>query len=302
MTAVYSFFFYSFLNIVRFTPAFLYFPLTRVALRIFYALNHKAQRHALESLTLAYGVRIGSDEKKRLARASFLNLADGLAGFIFTIGRPLRSKKNFEFDGIEKLAIALSSGQGAVVGVAHFGPFVWMLFRFIAEGYRVSVVAKPPRGEFLREKFRDSFQHTGGLNVILSTPVRTCIVESLQALKSGQLLFMPVDQNYGAAGRIFVRFFGRMAATAPGPAVYAAKTGAPLFMAFAVPTVNDQFKIRIEGPIKLDNTGDERRDLVTNTQRFTSVVEEYVRDYPEQWAWLHRRWKCEPRENELKGE
>lgn len=302
MNRLKPFFLYFFLWLVRVTPAGIYFPLTRFGIRLFYALNRKAEKYALETLARAFGGGLGLAEKKRLARASFLNLADGLAGFIFTFARPALSNNVFDFDGEEKIAAALAGSGGAVIGIAHFGPFAWMLFRFISAGYRVNVVAKPPRGGFLKEKFRDSFRHTG-LKVILSTPVRACIAESLRAISAGELVFMPVDQNYGAAGRIFVDFFGLPAATAPGPVIYAQKTGAPLLMAFAVPAASPgKFRIRIEGPLDLVCTGNERADLLANTQAFTSVVEKYVRRYPEQWSWLHRRWKCVPRENELKPE
>ncbi|MEI6438517.1 MAG: lysophospholipid acyltransferase family protein [Candidatus Omnitrophota bacterium] len=297
MNSVKSFFFYAFLWLVRVTPAGLYFPFTRFGIRFFYALNPKAERYAVGTLSRVYGDQIGIAEKKRLARASFLNLADGLAGFIFTFSRPEFSRGTFDLEGLDKLAAAKAAGKGAVIGIAHFGPFAWMMYRFIAEGYKAGVVAKPPRGEFLRGKFADAFRHIG-LKVILSTPVRSCIVESIRALNAGELLFMPVDQNYGAAGRIFVNFFGQPAATAPGPVMYAQKTGAPLLMAFALPAGPNKFKIVIEGPLVLVKTGDERRDLVVNTQAFTAMVEKYVRQYPEQWSWLHRRWKCVPRENE----
>lgn len=292
-----SLFFYTFLWLVRVTPAVIYFPVARCGVRFFYAINRKAERYALETLTCAFGDGLDPAAKKRLARTSFLNLADGLAGYIFTFARPALALPVFDFEGQDKIASALARGKGAVIGIAHFGPFAWMMFRFIAEGYKVSVVAKPPRGGFLREKFRDSFRHTG-VNVILSTPVRACIVESMQAIEAGHLVFMPVDQNYGAAGRIFVNFFGKPAATAPGPVMYAQKTGVPLLMAFALPSGEGKFKIVIEGPLELVRTGDERRDLVVNTQAFTAVVEQYVRRYPEQWSWLHRRWKCVPRDNE----
>lgn len=297
MKWLYSFLFYAFLWLVRVTPAWVYFPLAAAGVRLFYAFNRKAQQHAIESLGIAFGSQMDRAAQKRLARVSFLNLADGLAGFIFTIGRPELSRGKFTFEGLEKVDAALAKGKGVVIGIAHFGPFVWMLCRFIAQGYKVNVVAKPPRGEFWRKKFQDSFRHTKGLNVILSTPIRTCIVESVRAIESGQLLFMPVDQNYGAAGRVFVPFFGRMAATAPGPAVYTAKTGVPLLMAFAVPD-KDGFRIMIEGPVELVRTQDERSDLLTNTRAFTAVVERYIREYPEQWSWMHRRWKCVPKENE----
>ncbi|MBF0593407.1 MAG: lysophospholipid acyltransferase family protein [Candidatus Omnitrophica bacterium] len=300
MNVVYLFFFYLFLGLVRILPAWIYFPLARAGVRVFYVINVKAERYALETLDRAYGEAITPAEKKRLARVSFLNLADGLAGFIFSFSRPAFSKRFFDFEGLEKVSPAVAQGKGVIIGVSHFGPFAWMMYRFIAEGYRVSVVAKPPRGEFLKKKFQESARHAGGLKVILSTPVRACVAESLRSIESGELLFMPLDQNYGAAGRLFVNFFGYPAATAPGPVMYAARTKAPLLMAFALPEGKDKFKIVIEGPLGLVATGDERADLAANTQMFTAMVERYVRQYPEQWSWMHRRWKCVPRENELK--
>ncbi|MBF0387527.1 MAG: lysophospholipid acyltransferase family protein [Candidatus Omnitrophica bacterium] len=296
MNGIKSFFFYFFLWLVRVTPACIYFPFVWLMVRVFYLLNRKAEKYALETLGLAFGDAIDIKEKKRLARVSFLNLADGLAGFVHTFDRPERSNGLFEFNGIEKLSAALAKGKGAVIGIAHFGPFAWMMFRFVSAGYRVSVVAKPPRGEFLRNKFRDAFRHTG-IKVILSTPVRACISESIRAIEAGELLFMPVDQNYGAAGRIFVDFFGHPAATAPGPVIYAQKTGVPLFMAFALPE-GKKFRIVIEGPLEFVSTGDERADLAANTRAFTAMTEDYIKKYPEQWSWLHRRWKCVPRESE----
>jgi len=299
VTFLYSFFFHVFLGVVRITPSMIYFPVVKVLLRLFYVFSPGAKRNALESLTIAFGAALGLAEKCRLARVSFLNLAEGLAGFIYTFGRPEFAKRYFEFDvdDLVKFKALTANGRGAVIGVAHFGPFVWMMYRFIAEGYRVSVVAKPPRGAFLRAKFSDAFRYIG-VRVILSSPLRQSVAESLRAINAGELLFMPVDQNYGAAGRLFVPFFGKPAATAPGPVIYAQKTGVPFFMAFALPAGGGKFRIKFEGPLKYSQTGDERADLTANTGMFTKIVEDYARQYPEQWSWLHRRWKCVPRDNE----
>ena len=84
MILAYSFFFYLFLGLVRVLPAFIYFPFAQAGVRVFYAFNRHAKKHAVEGLTVAFGDKISLEEKKRLARVSFLNLADGLAGFIFT--------------------------------------------------------------------------------------------------------------------------------------------------------------------------------------------------------------------------
>jgi KDO2-lipid IV(A) lauroyltransferase len=286
------------LVVIRFIPAFIFFPVVRFGLRVFYCFNRAAQRNAWLSLTAAFGDGISGQEKRRLARRSFLNLSEGLAAFVFMSSRPDTSRAIFEFEGLERLKAAVSPGKGAVIGIAHFGPFVTMLLRFISEGFQVSVVARTPRGTVLKEKFRQSSRYVKGMDVILSTPLRQCILTSIGALGSGRLLVMPVDQNYGAAGRVFVPFFGHPAATAPGPVIVAQRTGSAFFMAFAVPSGSGKFRIVIEGPLECARTGDERRDLTVNTGMFTALVEQYVRRYPEQWSWLHRRWKCVPKDNE----
>lgn len=290
--------FHVFLFVVKVLPAWIYFPLSKLGVRLFYHIHPRAKKYACETLTVAFGDTLSPAERARLARRSFLSLGDGIAGFIYTIGRPWITERLFDIEGESHLKEALAKGKGVVVGIAHFGPFVWMLMRFIAAGYGVNVVARPPRGKFWEKTFRSARKYQSQFNVILSVPMRQCVTESLALLKRNEIVFMPVDQNYGANGRIFVPFFGRLAATAPGPAIFSARSGAPLLMAFAVPAGTGRFRIIIEKLVPLAATGDERRDLTANTRYFTAVVEKYIRDHADQWSWIHRRWKTTPKEGE----
>lgn len=295
-----NFLYYVFFLPARMLPVSVYLFCTRSFFVFIYHVGKKPRKHALESLTMAYGDTISHLEKERLAWTSFLALGQGIAYFLYVVGRPHLLKDYFDVDSLERLNICLAQGKGVVIGTAHLGPFVSMLIALSHLGYKVNVVARPIRAFFWGQKFQDFQKNFSGFNLIFSSPLRSCVTASLAALHRNELLFMPVDQNYGAAGRVFVPFFGHLAATAPGPVVYARRTGAPLLMAFAVPQ-GKGFKIVFEGPLEQVGTDDEQADIVTNTRCFTEIVEKYIRCYPDQWSWMHRRWKTEPRANELVG-
>jgi KDO2-lipid IV(A) lauroyltransferase len=93
---------------------------------------------------------------------------------------------------------------------------------------------------------------------------------------------------------VFVEFFGRPACTTVGPAVIAGRTGAPVHPTFMVRMTNGKYRLIIGPEIEMVKTDDFESDIWENTQRFTRVIEHYVRLYPEQWFWLHQRWKTKP--------
>ncbi len=156
---------------------------------------------------------------------------------------------------------------------------------------------RPPRSEALRKDLisrRDTFAP----QPIYSTPIRECVVACSQVLRRNEVLVMPVDQNYGGPGRVFVDFFGRKAATAAGPAAYAAKTGAALLTAFARPNGRGRWKITV-APVAIDRTVPEQEAILKATQEITARVEAEARANPGEWSWMHRRWKAVPREGEV---
>jgi len=116
---------------------------------------------------------------------------------------------------------------------------------------------------------------------------------SLLALRSNELVGMLMDQNAGDDG-VFVDFFGRLASTAPGAAVFALKTEAAVLPTFGYRKPDNTHVVTIGAPVPLIRTGDHKRDVLENTARYTKVVEEKIRAHPEQWFWLHKRWKSRP--------
>ncbi len=280
-------------------PYSVFRSLGRSVLACYYVFaGRKMRKVATESLSVAFGNTISDEDKKRISNSAADSLLNGFIGHAYSIWHRGFSDLLFSLDGKDRLDAGLKRGKGAVIAVAHFGPFSWMIFKFIDLGYRVNVVMRPPRNSYLWKKFRDSGDICG-MNIIYSVPVRGCVVECTQALERGELVFMPVDQNYGGAGRVFVDFFGRPAATAPGPVIFASKLGAPMFFAYALPCNKGSFRITVSPEIGLEQGGSGKEGLIANTARVTKMVEDVARQYPEEWSWMHKRWKAVPREGEL---
>jgi KDO2-lipid IV(A) lauroyltransferase len=267
-------------------------------MRSYYLISWRLRRNAMESLTIAYGDKLSLDEKKRIARLSFLNLANGLGEYAYAFVHPDICDLCFTLTGREHLDNALKAGKGAVIAIAHIGPFAAMLLHFIRLGFKSNVVMRPPRNPGIREKISQARERVG-LNVIYTSPLKSCVVECYRALERNELLAMPIDQNYGGAGRVFVDFFGRLAATAPGVIVYAVKLGSPVLFTYALPAEKGQFHIVIEPPMTIVPKATDRETLVYNTGVLTKRLEQLIREHPEHWSWMHRRWKAVPRRGEI---
>ena len=116
----------------------------------------------------------------------------------------------------------------------------------------------------------------------------------LDALKAKKIVGILLDQNTAWSEGVFVNFFGRQACTNKGLAIIVLKLGTPVIPCFSVRQNDGHYKIVFEEEIPLVKSGDKTRDIEDSTFRFTNIIEKYVRKYPEQWFWFHRRWKTLP--------
>jgi Kdo2-lipid IVA lauroyltransferase/acyltransferase len=117
----------------------------------------------------------------------------------------------------------------------------------------------------------------------------------LAAMKAGEVVGILMDTNMTPPQGLFVNFFGIPACTASGLARIALRTDAAVVPAFTIwDPVLRKYRLRFDAAVNLVRTGDNEADIATNTQLFTSIIEDYVRRYPEQWLWVHRRWKTRP--------
>ena len=117
----------------------------------------------------------------------------------------------------------------------------------------------------------------------------------LSAMKAGEVVGMLMDTNMTPPQGIFVDFFGIPACTAAGPARIALRTDAAVVPTFTIWDAKlGKYRLRFDPAVELTRTGDLEADIKANTQKFTSIIEDYVCRYPEQWLWVHRRWKTRP--------
>jgi KDO2-lipid IV(A) lauroyltransferase len=187
-------------------------------------------------------------------------------------------------DGWEHVEAAQRHGKGIIFITAHMGNWE-MLGRWLAaHGIPLTVVAREPE-----EPEFAAFIHEFRLNAGFQVAYRgESARELLRLLKAGKAIGLLPDQN---SGDVFVPFFGVPAGTAEGPAALALHTGAVLIPSYCVRLPDDTYRLLLLPPIATDPTGDKEADKRRITTDVNQVLESVIREYPDQWLWLHNRWK-----------
>ncbi|MDP8266940.1 MAG: lysophospholipid acyltransferase family protein [Candidatus Aceula meridiana] len=269
--------------------------LTRVLTTIGLLFTVKQKKIAAESLKIAFGDEKSPKEVRQIFKKCFTNVGKMMIELIYFMDHPKMIKERVSFENKEVLDKAFSKGKGVIAVSAHFGNFPLMLLRFAQEGYETNAIIRQTRDKKIEKHFQQ-LRTKLGLKTLYSHPRQKCVTDSLKALRKNEFLFIPLDQNFGSGGGVFVDFFGQKAATATGPVVFAMRTGAPILPIFIVRQKDDTHKIIIDEPLYLEQGKDEKDTIFINVSRITKVIEKYIRKYPDEWGWMHRRWKSRPGE------
>jgi KDO2-lipid IV(A) lauroyltransferase len=253
-------------------------------------LLRKRKKIALGNLHLALGKEKSQEEIERICRNSFRNIGKDVleisSCFNFEEGY---LKTLAKLEGEEHLDDALRRGNGAIALTAHLGNFPLMNVRLVNEGYPLSLVARDPENPRLA-KMITSYRDAVGIESIPDKPRMACVSKSLKALKQNRILLLQIDQN-APATECWVDFFGYLVPTFKGPVILSLRTGAPILPMFIIRNPDSLHKIIIHPPFQLSITGNAEQDITLNIARLTKVVETTIREYPEQWWWIHRRFK-----------
>ncbi len=277
--------------IIRLLPRWCLYSFANFIGTLAYYIAASQRKIALESLKKAFGDELSFPKRVKIAKDSFINIAKSGVEMLFVLESPHLCHDMVTIEGKKHLDEALSKGQGVIAVSAHFGNFPLALTRLKQEGYGVSVILRRMRDDKV-EDFLESRRQRVGVSSVYSTPRNACVENSLKALKNNEILFIQLDQNFGTAG-IFVNFFGAQAATATGPVVFALRSEATIVPIFVVRNPDDTHRIIIETPLEVEKKDTQEETLQVNTQRITSIIESYIRKYPQEWGWIHRRWKSQ---------
>lgn len=278
--------------IVRAMPRGWLYGFADIISALAYHIAFKQREIAIDSLEMAFGRDLGVKEREGIARGCFRNMSRSGMEVLYILERPKTAGEIAVIEGRNNLDQALSLGKGVIAVSAHFGNFPLALTCLSQQGYKVNAVLRRMRDEQV-EEFLEKRRRMIGIHSIHTTPRAACVDGSLKSLRNNELLFIQLDQNFGTAG-VFVKFFGRDAATATGPVVLALRTEAPIVPLFIVRGPDNRHRIIIEKPLEIEKKDTQEETLRFNIQKITSVIESYIRKYPQEWGWIHRRWKSRP--------
>lgn len=259
--------------------------------RLAFLAARRERQRVLEHLSWAYGREKSSEAIRNLAQGVFLHFAQ-VAVDVLRFPKLSREELDRLVDKGEGFSVidrALAEGRGVILLTAHLGNWELMgaLFRFY--NYPAAVVGR----KIYYEKFNEFI-----LNLRESVSLRTIYQEAparelLRVLQENQILGLLADQDLDRFEGIFVPFFGRPAYTLTTPVKLALATGAPIVPTFLV-REGEGYRLLVEEPIRVEAHGSREETVQEFTVRWSQAVEKKIRAYPDQWAWMHRRWKTQP--------
>jgi len=275
------------LKFIRIIPLKLRKFITIALAGAFYHLSLKHRLIAVHNLMRAFPEKPVA-EIMQIARRSYFSFAVVAAEFVDI---PYLSRDNLQkwitIEGLENYTEACKEEKGVLLFGAHFGnweignaalalatqPFVFL--------YRI--LDSP----FLEDNITRVRASYGNVSLSKENAMRPII----RLLKKATTINMLIDQNVAWYDGVFVNFFGRQTCTTSGLALLALHTGVPVLPSFTRRLPSGRYVLEIGKKVAIMRSGDRNKDVLINTQNFTKIIEEKIKKYPEQWFWVHQRWK-----------
>ena len=194
-----------------------------------------------------------------------------------------------EVEGYEHLEEAYKKGHGVIIMSGHFGLWEYIPQWAAVKGYNVTTVVRRQNNKYADQWFEEMRRAHGGKTTDSGMGLR----EILRALKDGYLLGLMMDQDNGKKG-IFVKFMNKWCSAPVGPAMISLKLKSPIVPLFIFPNYEGKHLFKLYPPIYPENYENTVEGQQKLTQDYNELYEKIVREHPEQWFWLHRRWKTQP--------
>ena len=253
------------------------------------------RKAGMRSLSIAYPT-MADDERNRLLRGTFESLGRVL-GEVSQFSKyskdDMASMVDFTLDEYTQglYEQIKREKRGVLITTGHLGNWELLVQTFAVWHEAMSYLARPidnPLIEDLTVAMRTRF---GNMPLNKTNSARTAI----RLLREGQIVGVLADVNAHPKEGVFVPFFDVLASTTAGPATLAIRTGAMLFPIFCVYDHEaDKYKIVHGKAVEPVNSGDREADILATTAAYTAEIEKIIRQYPDQWLWIHKRWKTRP--------
>ena len=266
-------------------------PMARVAGlglgRFLYATFGKQRRIAQKNLKLVYP-ETSASRRTEIAKLVFDHFGKVAAEFLKLPGMPpAEVERMVTVEGEENIRKALETKRGVLLITGHFGNWEFMAKWLACHQYPLNVVTRDARDPFATKLMTDIREGIGVKVLYRGSSARAV----LRSLKSNEIVALLPDQN---AADLFTPFLGVNTGTIDGPAIIHLRTGAPLLFSWCVRQPDDTFKITFEAPETVVSSGDKAADIAKVMTLINERLTVQIEKNPEQWLWLHDRWKATP--------
>jgi KDO2-lipid IV(A) lauroyltransferase len=256
-----------------------------------YFLHVRLRRAGKRNLELAFPEKT-QRKRARILRGVFTSLGRQLAEICLF---PKYTRENVGdvvvYDGFENFEQALARGKGVLFLTGHIGGWELSAFAHSLYGHPLKVVMRSLDNPYL-DRLTRQYRTAHGNEMLDKDEFGRAL---LAAMKAGETVGILMDTNMTPPQGVFVDFFGIQACTASGLAKIALHTDAAVVPGFTFWDAKlKKYRLRFDPALTLLRSGNDALDVVANTALFTRVIEDYVRRYPDQWLWVHRRWKTRP--------
>ncbi len=285
------------LDVLAFTIPHIPIPVLYAGMDILHTLFYpvlwlfpKTKRNLFSNLEVVFADRLSMREKRALARRVVRNLMNVpvISLYYFHPKNVPQVLDDVTFVGLEHLKDALEEGRGVIGLGAHVGNFVLMAIAFTVKGLPFITVTREPREMSLKTRYHQ-WKKACGLTWIDHSRRAAGTKGILRALRDNHIVHLISDERN--RNGIIVPFFGRDALTAAGPAVLSLRTGSPIIPIFMYEHARFKHTIEIFPPLAIERTGNHQRDIYLLTEKANEVIADFIRDHPDQWAWINNRWK-----------
>lgn len=277
------------IGILRHLPRRAAIQLMRFVGALIFTFSKKGRRLTISHLRMAFGHEKSLAEIHSLAQKVYRHFATALAD---TMRLPVILRQGIntlvKAEGMQHLEQALAQGHGALMITGHFGNWELLGAWMAQNGYPLRVVGTTLENPGLDKIVVEMRNQAGYTNIARGSGTR----DILRSLKQGCAIGMLIDQDTQVHG-VFVPFFGRLAHTPTGAAALARKFKIPIIPIFMYLKDDLTYQVECQAALDLEYSADATSDLIVNTEKCSVVYERIIRRFPEQWVWMHKRWKTQ---------
>ncbi len=259
--------------------------------RLAFTFANTSKKRTIRHLSMAYCKEKSAKEIEAMAAAVYENIGRNFADVVRLLEVKELSKLEeiLDTEGLEHLENAYQKGKGVICLTCHLGPFELTATNIVLRGYPTMVIGTRMKDPRLDQMLVENRTSRGIENIYRGEET----IRLIRGLKSGKIVCILIDQDTKVKST-FVDFYGIQAKTPIGATVLALKTDAVVVPMAVTRGADGRQKMVFKPELEVIRTGDYEADLVTNTELFSKSLEDFIKQHPTQWMWMHERWKTRP--------